>query len=321
MNPRRPGFSGKRMMHIRSLAMAVLLALFLPSARLFPAQAIDPFYLKLFQDGEVAFVAGDHAKAVKDLEVAIFGLSADRTKAAKACIYLGLSHNALKNRDKSRQFLVRAAGLVGKEGPGSLGLAMAAQNGYERLVEDFRITPGAPEEQTGVVWENAAAEFPVQKTRPPVDSSRVRGLESRLKASPDDPAIRYELGSLYFEQGAFKKLAGIMEGLLKKHPEEIDATFHLARARFFQREFRKANDGFHKVISPASENQITKDMVLRSTIYLTLCLHELGQKESLASYLDYVSRNIPLAELKRILADEGLAGRWALLKTRNASAG
>jgi DNA-binding GntR family transcriptional regulator len=128
------------------------------------------------------------------------------------------------------------------------------------------------------------------------------------------------LGSLYFEQGSYKKVVGIMEGILKKRPEEVSAVFHLARARFFQKEFRKANDGFHKVISPASENQITKDMVLRSTIYLTLCLYELRQKESLASYLDYVSQNIPLAELKRILADEGLAERWALLKTRYASA-
>jgi tetratricopeptide (TPR) repeat protein len=321
MDPRKPGFSSKRMTHIRSLAMAILLALFLPSARLLPAQAIDPFYLKLFQDGEAAFRAQDYAKAVKDLEVAVFGLSADRTKAAKAYIYLSLSHNALKNKDKSRQFLVRAAGLVGKEGPGSLGLDMAALNGYERLIEDFRITPGAPEEQTGVVWDKAVAEPPAQKTRHPVDPSRVRELEARLKASPDEAAIRYELGSLYFEQGTYKRVVGIMEGILKKRPEEVSAVFHLARARFFQREFRKANDGFHKVISPSSENQITKDMVLRSTIYLTICLHELGQKESLASYLDYISQNIPLAELKRILVDEGLTERWALLKTRNTSAG
>jgi len=301
------------MMPIRTFAIAILLALFLPSALLLPSQAIDPFYLKLFEDGEAAFLVKDYAKAVKDLEVAVFGLSADRTKTAKACIYLGLSHNSLKNRDLSRRFLSRAAGLVGEEGPGSLGLDMAALNGYEQLIEDFQITPGAPEEQTGVVWEKAAPE-------PPVDPSRVRELEARLKTSPDENAIRYELGSLYFEQGTYKKIVGIMEGILKKHPEEVSAVFHLARARFFQREFRKANDGFHKVISPASENQITKDMVLRSTIYLTLCLHELGQKESLASYLNYVSQNIPLAELKRILADEGLTERWALLKTRDTSA-
>ena len=316
MNPRRIIVSGKRKPYGRCLAAgAILLALFVPSAGLFPAQKIDPFYLKLFQDGEAAFLAQDYAKAVKDLEVAVFGLSADRIRAAKACIYLSLSHNALKNRDQSRRFLARAAGLVGKEGPGSLGLAEAATNGYERLVEDFRITPGAPEEKTGVVWERDVAEPPVEKIRPPVDPARIRELEARLKISPNDSAIRFELGSLYFEQGAYKKLAGIMEGLLKKSPGDVSAVFHLARARFFQGEFRKALEGFHKIISPASENQVTKDVVLRSTIYITLCLHELGLKQSLASYMDYVSQNIPLSLLNRILADEGLLKRWALLKT------
>jgi len=302
------------------VATAVLLTLFLPSTRLLPAQAIDPFYLKLFQDGEAAFIAGDHAKAVKDLEVAVFGLSADRAKAAKAYIYLSLSHSALKNRDLCRQFLSRATTLLEKEGPGSLGLDMATLNGYERLIENFRLALGAPEEQTGVVWEKAAAEPQAQRTRRSVDPSRVRELEARLKASPVEASIQYELGSLYFEQKNYKKAVEIMEGILKKHPEEIPAVFYLARARFFQKEYRRANYGFHEVISPSSENQITKDMVLRSTIYLTLCLHELKQKESLASYLDYVSQNIPLAELKRILAEEGLMERWTRLKTQNKRA-
>jgi len=318
MNPRRTIVSGNRKPYGRCLAVAaVLAALIALGTGLTASQAIDPFYLKLFQDGEASFLAQDYTKAVKDLEVAVFGLSADRTKAAKACIYLSLSHNALKNMDLSRLFLSRAIMLLGKEGPGSLGLDIAALNGYERLIEDFRITPGAPEEQTGVAWEKTVAEPPVEKIRPPVDPTRIRELESRLKTSPDDSAIRYELGSLYFGQRAFKKLVGIMEGLLKKHPEEIDATFHLARARFFQREFRKAIDGFHKVISPASENQITKDMVLRSTIYLTLCLNALGQKDSRDSYLDYLDRNVPLAELKRLIAEEGLERDWGLLKAQS----
>jgi len=274
----------------------------------------------LFQDGEAAFRARDYAKAVKDLEVAVFGLSTDRMKSAKACIYLSLSYNALKNRELTRQFLSRAITLLGNDSPRSLGLDVAALNNYERLIEDFRITPGVSEEQAGVVWEKAEAEPPARRTRLPFDPSRVRKLEALLKASPDEASIGYELGSLYLEQGSYKKVVGIMEGILKKHPKEVSALFHLARARFFQKEFRKANDGFHKVISPSSENQITKDMVLRSTIYLTLCLHELKQKESLASYLDYVSQNIPLTELKRILAEEGLAERWTLLKTRNSRA-
>lgn len=88
---------------------------------------------------------------MKHLEVAVFGLSTDRTKTAKAFIYLSWSHNTLKNRELARQFLSRAITLLGNESPGSLGLDVAALNGYERLIEDFLITPGASEEQAGVV--------------------------------------------------------------------------------------------------------------------------------------------------------------------------
>ena len=64
------------------VALAVLFALFFLSARLLSAQAIDPFYLKLFQDGEASFRARNFAEAAKDLEVAVFGLAADQMKAA-----------------------------------------------------------------------------------------------------------------------------------------------------------------------------------------------------------------------------------------------
>jgi len=303
------------------VALAVLFALFFPSARLLSAQAIDPFYLKLFQDGEASFRARNFAEAAKDLEVAVFGLAADRMKAAKAYIYLSLSYSALKNRDLCRQFLSRAITLLGEEGPGSLGLDIVTLNDYGRLIEDFQLAPGAsPREQTGGVREKAAAEPQpqAQKTKRPVESSRIKELEAKLKASPDEASIQYELVSLYLEQKNYKKIISIMEGFLKKHPKEVPAVFHLAKARFFQKEYRRANYGFHEVISPSSENQVTKDIVLRSTIYLALCLHELGQKVSLASYLDYISQNIPLAELNRILAEEGLTERWTRLKALNA---
>lgn len=301
-----------------NVALAVLLTLLFLSVRLHSAQAIDPFYLKLFQDGEASFQARDFTTAVKELEIALFGLSADRKKAAKAYIYLSLSYRVLKNRDLCRQFLSRAITILGEEGPDSLGLDAVTLNDYVRLVEDFRIAPGAtPGKQNGVARDKAA-EPAAQKIRRPVESSRVRELETRLKASPDEASIQYELVSLYFEQKNYRKIISIMEGVLKKHPKEVLAVFHLARARFFQKEYRRANYGFHEVISPSSENQITKNIVLLSTIYLTLCLHELGQKASLVSYLDDLSQNIPPAELNRILAEEDLTERWTRLKAQNA---
>ena len=88
------------------------------------------------------------------------------------------------------------------------------------------------------------------------------------------------------------------------------ATFHLSRALYFMKDPRKAIEGFHKIISPASEMKVTKDAVLRSTIYIVLCLDTLDQKDSRDSYLDYLERNVPLAELRR--AHRGRGSREGL---------
>ncbi len=298
------------------LLLAAVLAAFLPlAADLAASQAIDPFYLRLFEDGEAAFVAGDHAKAVKDLEVAVFGLSTDRARSAKAYIYLALSHSSLKNPEKSRQFLRRAVGLVGKDDPGSIGLAGGALNAYERLLENLPAAPEAqPEEVAPPAWEKSREPPPPAMTRPTVDPARIKELERRLGAEPDNDALRLDLAALYVGRGSYDKAAKLARDLLKRDPNEIMATYHLSRALFFLKDHRKSLEGFHRIIAPASKEKVSEDAVLRSTVYITLCLSALGQKTSLRSYLDFLDRNVSLTELRRVIAEEGLERDWALLK-------
>lgn len=281
-------------------------------------QAIDPFYLRLFEDGEAAFVAGDYAKAVKDLDVAVFGLSADRVRSARACVYLALSHSSLKNAEESRQYLRRAAGLIGKDDPSSLGLAGGAQNAYGRLLESLPPAPETPaNEAAPPVWEKPRETPPSQVTRPAVDPVRVKELEGRLGKEPDNDALRIQLGDLYIRQGNYRKAVKLSRELLKRDPEENLATFNLSRALYFLKDHRNAIAGFHKIIGPASEGKVTKDAVLRSTVYITLCLNALGQKTSRDSYLEYLARNVPLAALKDLVADERLEREWALMTAAN----
>jgi tetratricopeptide (TPR) repeat protein len=310
--------TGKRIPFFLSMAPAVLIFALLWTT-LPASQAIDPFYLRLFQDGEAAFVEGDHAKAVKDLEVAVFGLSADKARSAKACIYLALSHNALKNVEKSRLFLRRAAGLIGKDTPGSLGLAAGALNAYERLLESLPAGPdtGTSGEASPPVWEKPEEAASPAFRKPAVNPATVKELEGRLGKEPDNDRLRLDLASLYIGRGDHRKAAKLMRDLLKRDPEEIMATFHLSRALYFLKDPKKALEGFHKVIGPASEEKVTKHAVLRSTLYIVLCLQALGQKQSLDSYLDYLTQNVPLTELKQIIVEEGLNRDWARLKAGN----
>jgi len=300
---------------VTRLLAAALSAILVLGIGLAAAQAIDPFYLRLFEDGEAAFVAGDQAKAVKDLELALFGLSADRVRSARACVYLALSHSSMKNAEKSREFLRRAVGLIGNDDPGSLGMAGGALNAYERLLESLPAAPEAEGEKTAPpAWEKSRETAPPPMTKPAVDPAQVKELERRLGKEPHNDALRLDLAALYIGQGSHRKAVKLMRELLKRDPEEIMATFHLSRALFFLKDHRKALEGFYKIIGPASEEKVTKDAVLRSTIYTTLCLNALGQKKSLNSYLDYLDRNVPLVELKRLIVEEGLGRDWGLLK-------
>lgn len=298
--------------HLLVLALPALLSMGICLAA---TQAIDPFYLRLFEDGEAAFVAGDHAKAVRDLEVAVFGLSADRVRSARSCIYLALSHSSLKNAEKSRRFLRRAAALVGDSDPGSLNLAGGAWNAYERLL---RTLPPEPEAGRGEIappaWEKPRETVTPPVVRTAVDPAQIKELEGRLGKEPDNDRLRLDLASLYMSRRDFRRTVKLMRDLLKRDPEELMATYHLSRAMYFQKDYRKAIEGFHKIIGPASEGKVTRDAVLRSTIYIVLCLDALDQKQSLNSYLDYLTQNIALADLRRLVAEEGLERDWEKLK-------
>lgn len=297
--------------------VTALLALLAVGTGLAAAQAIDPFYLRLFEDGEAAFVAGDHAKAIKDLEVAVFGLSADRARSARACVYLALSHSSLKNPEKSMLFMRRAVGLIGDADPGSLGLAGGALNAYERLRKKLPPEPEAGgEEQAPPAWEKSKETAQPPIPRPVIDPARVKELEGRLGKEPDNDNLRLDLASLYIGRGDYRKAVKLMRDLLERDPEEIMATYHLSRGLYFQKDHKKALEGFHKVIAPVAAEKVTKDAFLRATIYTVLCLDALGQGRSVDSYLSYLTQNLPLAELKRLIAEEGLEKAWGLLGER-----
>jgi hypothetical protein len=273
------------------------------------AQAIDPFYLRLFEDGEAAFVAGDHAKAVKDLEVAVFGLSADRVRSVRSCIYLALSHSSLKNAEKSAQFLRRAVGLLGDADPRSLGLAEGALNAHERLRENCPAEAGSEEKAPGLGK-------PPQTAPPRRETHRRSGADQGIEGvwkELDNDRLLPRSRILYVSRRDFSQ-DGQAHARPSKETPKSDGDLPSLPGLYFQKDYRKAIEGFHKIIGPASEEKVTRDAVLRSTIYIVLCLDALDQKQSLNSYLDYLTQNIALADLRRLVAEEGLDRDWEKLK-------
>lgn len=65
--------------------------------------------------GEKSFLAGNYKVAVKELQIAAFGLLGEKKLRAKAYVYLSLSYYYLKDIDESEKYLKEAAELISEQ--------------------------------------------------------------------------------------------------------------------------------------------------------------------------------------------------------------
>ncbi len=102
-------------------------------------QETDAFYKNLFKKGEKSFLAKNYKEAVKELEIAVFGLYKEKELRGKACVYLSLSHYYLKDRKKCEKYLREAFELLGDEGIKNLELDKPARLELEKLIKYFKL--------------------------------------------------------------------------------------------------------------------------------------------------------------------------------------
>jgi hypothetical protein len=102
-------------------------------------QETDAFYKNLFKKGEKSFLAKNYKEAVKELEVAVFGLYKEKELRGKACVYLSLSHYYLKDIKKCEKYLREAFELLGDEEIKKLELDKPARSDLEKLIKYFNL--------------------------------------------------------------------------------------------------------------------------------------------------------------------------------------
>lgn len=102
-------------------------------------QETDAFYKNLFEKGEKSFLAKNYKEAVKELEIAVFGLYKEKELRGKAYVYLSLSHYYLKDIKKCEKYLREAFDLLGDEGIKNLELDKPARSDLEKLIEYFKL--------------------------------------------------------------------------------------------------------------------------------------------------------------------------------------
>lgn len=69
------------------------------------SQQVDPFYLRLFDDGLAAFNRNDFEEAFENLKIAAFGLLDEPDLLGEAFVYLTLSAYNLKKTDQVEYYL------------------------------------------------------------------------------------------------------------------------------------------------------------------------------------------------------------------------
>lgn len=82
---------------------------------------------------------------------------------------------------------------------------------------------------------------------PPLDSSAmVKALEEQMAQNPKDPALRLQLGNVYYDQGAWQKAVEWYQKTLELDPKNINARtdlgtayFNLGRPQDALREYKK----------------------------------------------------------------------------------
>jgi outer membrane protein assembly factor BamD (BamD/ComL family) len=102
-------------------------------------QETDAFYKNLFKKGEKSFLAKKYKDAVKEFEIAVFGLYEEKELRGKAYVYLSLSHYYLKDFKKSEKYLTEAFELLGDEVIKNLELDKSARSDLEKLIEYFKL--------------------------------------------------------------------------------------------------------------------------------------------------------------------------------------
>jgi len=156
------------------------------------------FYEKLLLSGEEAFFSGEYNKAIKELEIAAFGLFQRKSSAAKAYVLISLSYYHLDDRDSAGGFLKEAARLLIEKELKELELSISDSDRavLEKLIQEFD------------VFSDAA------------DSSELEEIPPSKKKSPPTP-VKKEPEIKKIPETVDERIAQLVEKRKKQQPEQL----------------------------------------------------------------------------------------------------
>lgn len=139
---------------------------------------------------------------------------------------------------------------------------------------------------------------------------RIKRLEEEIEKEPQNVSLYYELYELYRNKREYSRAKETLRNLVKNNPNEITGLFLLAKIEYGQRRYKEALERFRRMTLISDESHIEREWVLKSMIYVCLCLRHMSQEKSLRSYLDSLYNGSSEAEIMRLVREEGLEQEW-----------
>jgi len=238
---------------------------------------VDPFYLRLLDEGKSLFAQNKFAEAVKNLEIAAFGLIEERPRLLEAYVYLVISNYRLRQLSRAAYFTSEIERLNLKpeferanlsaelynqflEMESILGrLALAARAGTQAKTEAVATSSVIHSPQSGQMNFTLEAMkkegLPVallSDMLPPPQPTAIQEaikLEEAVKHDPRNGVASIRLAMVYEELGHWSKARSLLKRYLKINPGCEVAHFELGRVLL---QLRKPKDALKEIQLAAS---------------------------------------------------------------------
>jgi|GEM_PF-2048148 len=238
---------------------------------------VDPFYLRLLEEGKSLFAQNKLAEAVKNLEIAAFGLIEERAHLLEAYVYLVISNYRLRQVSRAAYFIaeIERLNLKPEFDRANLSaefyrqfletesilwrLALAAQArppAKARVVSASLVIRPQESGKMSLSLEAMKKEgLPVALLNdmlPPPQPTAIQEaikLEEVVKHDPGNGAASLRLAMVYEELGHWSKARSVLKKYLKINPDCAVAHFELGRVLL---QLRKAKEALEEIQSAAS---------------------------------------------------------------------
>jgi hypothetical protein len=237
------------------LMIGTIILLLPDSARPAAGQDTDPFYRKTLESGEASYLAKSYEEAVRNLEIAVFGLTKEKTLQARGYVFLALSRAALKQKDLSAENLASAIALIGRD---ELRIMILPEGAKEEL-EKFLAAPAGRDSATPPPpykkkiepspTGRPQPESPANISKPATAVSPVVLLREAIKTNPRDPLSYYELSAYYRENKDVANARKTLETLLVRNPAEIRGYLEIGRLEYAARNLKAAEKSLEKFLA------------------------------------------------------------------------